>query len=152
MEIIALGEVLRQEIVSKHLEQGNRLAAVGDSSGAIKEFQTALALDPQNANVAQRLHDVTPPDENPEHKHVLELLAAWTRLICSPRQEKKLSPAGDTKQLFTQIGTAFGISMVFDQNLTARSLRFDLDNVDFYTVMEVARKNDEDFLGARFQP
>ncbi|HEV7550401.1 MAG TPA: hypothetical protein VGP65_01900 [Candidatus Angelobacter sp.] len=146
MEIIALGEVLRQEVVSKHLEQGNRLAAVGDSSGAIQEFQTALTLDPQNANVVQRLHDVTPPDENSEHKHVLELLASVDQIDLQPLPGKKsFHLQGDTKQLFTQIGTAFGISMVFDENLTTRSLRFDLDNVDFYTVMQIAGKMTKTF-------
>src|ERR1700761_7037986 len=42
LEIMALNEVLRQEVVSKYLEQGNRLAAAGDSIGAMQQFQTAL--------------------------------------------------------------------------------------------------------------
>ena len=84
MEIMALSEVLRQEVVSKYLEQGNRLAAAGDSNGATQQFRTALAVDPQNANVAQRLHDVSPVDEDPDHKHVLQSFV-WQNLDLAPR-------------------------------------------------------------------
>ena len=146
IEVMTLGEMLRQEIVSKHLVQGNRLANAGDSSGAIQQFQTAHAIDPQNANVAQRLHDVTPPDQDPDHAHVLELLASVDQIDLQPGPGKKnFHIQGDTRQLFTQIGTAFGITMMFDQNLTSRSLRFDLENVDFYTVMYIAGKMTKSF-------
>jgi general secretion pathway protein D len=146
MEIMALSEVLRQEVVSKYVEQGNRLAAAGDSSGAIQQFQTARAIDPQNANVAQRLHDVSPVDEDPDHKHVLELLASVDQIDLQPLPGKKsFHLEGDTKQIFTQIGNTFGIVMAFDQNLATRSLRFDLDNVDFYTVMQIAGKMTKTF-------
>src|SRR6478736_5716604 len=57
VEFITIGERLRQQIVGVHLEQGNRLASAGDSLGAVKEFRIALAIDPQNPYVAQRLHD-----------------------------------------------------------------------------------------------
>src|SRR5215471_21769880 len=48
VEYITLAEVLRQQIVGNHLEQGNHLAAAGDTSGAMKEFSIALGIDPQN--------------------------------------------------------------------------------------------------------
>src|SRR5580765_4364612 len=76
IEFITLGEMLRQQIVGGHVEQGNRLAAAGDTNGAIQRFRTALAMDTANAYVAQRLHDVAPPDEDPEHRHVQQLLAS----------------------------------------------------------------------------
>lgn len=146
MEVLSLGEILRQEIVGKHVEQGNRLAAAGDPNGALQQFQTAKAIDPQNANVAQRMHDVAPPDDDPEHKHVLELLAAVDQIDLQPSSGKKsFHLQGDTKQIYNQIGTAFGIFMQFDQNLTSRQVRFDLENVDFYTVMQVAGKMTKTF-------
>jgi general secretion pathway protein D len=146
IEVASLGEILRQEIVGKQVEQGNRLASVGDSKGAIQKFQSALAIDPQNANVAQRLHDVTPPDQDPDHKHVLELLASVDQINLQPSAGKKsFHVQGDTKALYNQIGTAFGIFMQFDQNLNGRPVRLDLENVDFYTVMEIAGKMTKTF-------
>lgn len=146
VEFITMGEMLRQQIVGVHLEQGNRLAAAGDAGGAVQQFHTALAIDPQNAYVAQRLHDVMPPDPNPENKHVLELLASVDQIDLQPAPGKKsFHMQGDTRQLFTQIGAAFGIFMQFDQTLNSRMLRFDLDNVDFFTVMEIAGKMTKTF-------
>lgn len=146
LEFITTSEMLRQQIVGGYLEQGNRLAAAGDSNGAVERFRTALAIDPQNAYVAQRLHDVVPPDNDPSHKHVLELLASVDQINLQPAPGKKsFHLQGDTRQLYTQIGTAFGVLMQFDQNLNSRMLRFDLDNVDFYTVTEIAGKMTKTF-------
>jgi general secretion pathway protein D len=146
LEFITTGEMLRQQIVGGHLEQGNRLAAAGDTSGAIERFRAALAIDPQNAYVAHRLHDVAPPDDDPDHKHVLELLASVDQINLQPAPGKKsFHLQGDTRQVYTQIGTAFGIFMQFDQNLNSRTLRFDLDNVDFSTATEIAGKMTKTF-------
>ena len=146
MEFITMSEMLRQQIVGEHVEQGNRLAAAGDTSGAMQRFRMALGMDPQNAYVAQRLHDVAPPDEDPEHRHVLELLASVDQINLQPSPGKKnFHMQGDTRQLYNQIGTAFGIFMQFDQNMNSRILRFDLDNVDFYTVMAMAGKMTKTF-------
>ena len=146
VEFVTLGEMLRQQIVGRHLEQGNRLAAAGDQAGAMQQFGTALGIDPQNAYIAQRLHDVTPPDPDSEHRHVLELLASVDQINLQPAAGKKsFHMQGDTRQLYNQIGAAFGIFMQFDSTMSSRIVRFDLDNVDFYTVMELAGKMTKTF-------
>ncbi|HEU4415945.1 MAG TPA: hypothetical protein VFT65_14260 [Candidatus Angelobacter sp.] len=146
VEYLTTAEILRQQLVGDHLEQGNRLAAGGDSDGASKHFRTALGIDPQNTYVAQRLHDVAPPDPDPEHAHLMQLLAAVDEINLQPLAGRKsFHTQGDVRQLYTQIGTTFAISMQFDQNMTNRSLRFDLDNVDFYTAMEMAGKMTKTF-------
>ena len=66
---------------------------------------------------------------------MLELLASVDQINLQPAPGRKsFHLQGDTRQIYTQIGAAFGISMQFDQNLTSRIIRFDLDNVDFYTA------------------
>jgi general secretion pathway protein D len=141
VEFMTMGEMLRQQIVGQHVEAGNHLAAAGDPLGAAQRFRTALSIDPQNSYVAQRLHDVAPPDGDSEHKHVLELLASVDQINLQPAPGRKnFHLQGDTRQVYTQIGAAFGVSMQFDQNLTSRIIRFDLDNVDFYTAADIAGK------------
>ena len=146
VEFMTMGEMLRQQIVGEHMEAGNHLAAAGDPKGAAQRFRMALAIDPQNSNAAQRLHDVEPPNEDAEHKHVLQLLASVDQINLQPTPGRKsFHVQGDTRQLYTQIGAAFGVSMEFDQNLTSRVIRFDLDNVDFYTATDVAGKMTKSF-------
>ena len=146
MEYITMAEMLRQQIVGTHLEAGNRLAEAGDRAGAIQQFQIAQGIDPQNAYVAQRLHDIAPPDPDPEHKHVLELLASVDQINLQPAPgSKNFHLQGDTRQIYTQIGTTFGVSMQFDQGMNSRNLHFDLDNVDFYTAMQLLGKMTKTF-------
>lgn len=139
MEFMTMGEMLRQQIVGEHVEAGNHLAAAGDPNGAAQRFRTALSIDPQNAYVAQRLHDIEPIEGDAEHKHVLQLLASVDQINLEPAPGRKsFHIQADTRQVYTQIGAAFGVFMQFDQNLTSRIIRFDLDNVDFYTATQVA--------------
>jgi hypothetical protein len=146
VEYITTGEMLRQQIVAQQVENGNHLAAAGDPVGAVQRFRNALAVDPQNAYAAQRLHDVMPPDSDSEHQHVLQLLASVDQINLQPAAGKKsFHLQGDTRQIYTQIGTAFGVFMQFDQGLNSRILRFDLDNVDFYTATSVAGKMTKTF-------
>src|SRR5882757_10973919 len=68
VEFMTMGEMLRQQIIGQQVEAGNHLAAAGDPIGAAQHFRAALSIDPQNAYLAQRLHDVAPPDGDSEHK------------------------------------------------------------------------------------
>ena len=146
VEFMTMGEMLRQQIVGEHMEAGNHLAAAGDSAGAAQRFRMALSIDPQNSYAVQRLRDVDPPDGDAEHKHVLQLLASVDQINLEPAPGRKnFHFQGDTRQLYTQIGAAFGVFMEFDSNLTSRVIRFDLDNVDFYTATELAGKMTKSF-------
>jgi general secretion pathway protein D len=146
VEFMTMGEMLRQQIVGEHMEAGNHLAAAGDSAGAAQRFRMALSIDPQNSYAAQRLRDVEPPDGDAEHKHVLQLLASVDQINLEPAPGRKnFHFQGDTRQLYSQIGAAFGVFMEFDSNLTSRVIRFDLDNVDFYTATELAGKMTKSF-------
>ena len=146
VEFMTMGEMLRQQIVGDHMEAGNHLAAAGDSAGAAQRFRMALSIDPQNSYAAQRLRDVEPPDGDAEHKHVLQLLASVDQINLEPAPGRKnFHFQGDTRQLYSQIGAAFGVFMEFDSNLTSRVIRFDLDNVDFYTATELAGKMTKSF-------
>lgn len=146
VEFMTMGEMLRQQIVGEHMEAGNHLAAAGDSMGAAQRFRMALSIDPQNAYAAQRLHDVDPPEGDAEHKHVLQLLASVDQINLEPAPGRKnFHLQGDTRQLYSQIGAAFGVFMEFDQNLTSRVIRFDLDNVDFYTAADLAGRMTKSF-------
>ncbi len=146
VQYLTLREILRQQIVGEYVEQGNHLAAAGDNTGAAQRFRSALEIDPQNAFVAQRLRDVAPPDGDPEHHRIMQLLASVDDINLEPAPGKKsFHIQGDTRQAYTQIGNAFGITMRFDQSMNSKSLRFDLDNVDFFTVMNLMGKMTKTF-------
>jgi general secretion pathway protein D len=136
---LTLRELLREQLAAKYLERGNLLAQLGDSAGARAQFQSALALDPANAYVQQRLRDVAPPGPAEEKR---------VQMLASVDQTEVMPAAGrhsfhlqlDTRALYEQIGKAFAVSVQFDSTLTPRQVRLDVDNVDFQTAMAVAGK------------
>jgi Flp pilus assembly secretin CpaC len=145
LEYITMSEMLRQQIVSDHLQRGDRLAEKGDTPAAAEQFRQALAVDPQNSYVMQRLRDIL-PQEDPEKRHTLELLASVDQINLSPTAGKKTFHfQGDVRSAYMQIGAAFGIFMQFDQALPSRTLRFDLDDVDFYTATAIVGKMTKTF-------
>src|SRR5258707_9737721 len=145
IEYLSAQETLRQQIVGGHLERGNHLAEAGDIAGAAATFREALSIDPPNSYLQQRLRDVSPLNDA-ERPHPLELLASVDQINLAPTPGKNnIHLRGDTRSLYTQIGKTFGIFMQFDQGMNSRSLRFDLDDVDFYMAMELAGKMTKTF-------
>jgi type II secretory pathway component GspD/PulD (secretin) len=132
-EYLLTREMLRQQIVSSYLNRGNKLAEDGDTKAAATQFKEALARDPENSYAQQRLHDVSGDDS--DHQKVMQLLAGVNNVELMPASGKRNIHAGpDMRSVYTQIGQAFGVTFDFDQTVTNRQIRIDLDNVDFDTV------------------
>src|SRR5215813_12768854 len=131
-------EILRQKIASQYLERGNAKSVAGDLAGAAAQFRLALAIDPQNSYLIQRLRDVSPADD-PERRRTLQLLASVDQIDLVPSSGKaSIHVRGDTRALYTQIGQVFKVTFQFDQAMNSRPVRFDLDDVDFYTAIRLA--------------
>jgi general secretion pathway protein D len=138
-EYLTARELLRGQIAGKHIEHGNVLAELGDEKGADAQFKSALALDPQNGYAQERLHELSPEDA--EHEHVLQLLASVEEVEVIPNAGKSnFHINGDTRQLYDAIARAFGITVAYDSGLTSQRVRFDVDDLDFYTAMKLAGK------------
>jgi general secretion pathway protein D len=134
-EYLLLREMIRQQIVSGYLNEGNRLASTGKNDAAAEQFKEALSRDPENTYAQQRLHDVSGTAENPDKARLMQLLAGVNNVDLQPAAGKRSIHAGpDMRSVYTQIGNAFGVFFNFDQSVTNRQIRIDLDNVDFYTV------------------
>lgn len=140
MEYITARELLRSRIAGSYIDHGNLLAEIGDLKGAEAQFKGALAIDPENEYAQGRLHDVV-PDDDPEHEHVLQLLASVEDVNVAPKSGRSnFHVQGDTRQIYDAIGKAFGVSVAYDTSLTSQRARFDVDNLDFYTAMRLAGK------------
>ena len=144
-EYMTAREALRQQVVGRHLEQGNRMAEAGNLSGAQAQFREALSTDPQNTYAQQRLHDVLPSDD-PDRPRTLQLLASVDQIDLAPTPgPASIHVRGDTRSVYTQVGKIFGVTFRFDDAVTSRQLRLDLDNVDFYTATQLIGKMSKTF-------
>ncbi|HYL92955.1 MAG TPA: hypothetical protein VEW69_07335 [Alphaproteobacteria bacterium] len=133
-------ELLRQQVVNRYLENGNRLAQAGYPEAARGQFNAALSFDPENLYLQQRLRDVAPAEDG-YRQHVLEMLAMVEDVEVKPSPGvRSFHLRGSPTALYQEIGKAFGITMQFDPTLVPRALRFDVDDVDFNSAMALAGK------------
>jgi general secretion pathway protein D len=55
---------------------------------------------------------------------------------------------GDVQGLFTELASAYGMTVEFDESVKARQVRFYVDNVDFFTALNLACKVSESMWAA----
>jgi tetratricopeptide (TPR) repeat protein len=138
VEFLTARELVRQQLIYNHLERGNSALAGGNQVEALAEFRLALHLDPENQFARQRLNDA---------------LGEWAPRASGPPQilvnagQLRLVPGtgraefhfrGDSRDFLTEVATAYGVTAIMDDSVQSRRVRFDIQNVDFYTAMQAA--------------
>jgi len=131
-------EMVRQQLVFKAMQRGNQAMAAGNEAVAAVEFRTALRLDPENSFAQQRMQDVLAEKAPP--------LAAKPQVV-ETSGEIRLAPLevsrsfhyrGDSRGLLSQVASTYGMDAIFDDSVVSRRLRFDVENIDFFTAMLLA--------------
>ncbi|MBI2677483.1 MAG: hypothetical protein HYX28_01735 [Candidatus Koribacter versatilis] len=139
-EYTSAREIVRQRMVMKHLERGNRYLADKRQVESLAEFRSAVELDPTNEFAQQRLRDAL-GDDAPR-------IAASLRLV-EDSGETELAPQsgtrdfhfrGDTRGLIEEIARKFSVAVSFDSSFSARSVRFDVEGADFGVAMSTAMR------------
>ena len=145
-EYISAREMLRQQMVTNHIEAGNEFLRANNTIAATSEFSRAVALDPHNEYALQRLQDALPSQYVDSTS--LEPLSPSLSVVL---QSKPVIPApqpgvrdfhlkGSSRNVLEQIATAFGIKLLFDDSVNTKNIRFDMDAVDFFTAFGEACK------------
>jgi len=139
LEYATAREVLRQKIVYDRVQNGNTLLLANKDGAAAAEFREALKLDPENAFALQRLEDSA--------QFKPKASVSGIRVVDEPGQ-LRLEPhadvrgsyhfRGNTRALYETIGDTFGLTPKFDESVTPRQVRFDIEDVDYPTAMRMA--------------
>jgi tetratricopeptide (TPR) repeat protein len=136
MAIAGRTATLRSRLVRGHVENAERLGLAGNIAQATEELRAAMRIDPTNRVVAERIAQMEAmKDDEPS-----QLPRAPTQIEGLPRLNVKdgkhnFDLRGDTKTAYEQVALAFGIKATFDPELSPRSVRLRVDDVDFKTAM-----------------
>jgi general secretion pathway protein D len=138
IEFLTARELARQQLIYDHLERGNSALTGGNQVQALAEFRMALRLDPENQFARQRLTDAlgewAPPASGPPR-----ILADAGQLRLVPGTGRaEFHFRGDSRELLTQVAKAYGVTAISDDSVATRRVRFDIQDVDFYTAMQAA--------------
>jgi type II secretory pathway component GspD/PulD (secretin) len=106
---------------------------------AAAEFRAALDLDSENEYARERLQEAGQEFASALPRPLSLRLADSGVLHVEPRQDlATFHYSGDVRGLFTQLSAAYGVSAQFDDSVPARQVRFNLDDVDFFTAVKLA--------------
>src|SRR5712664_2643589 len=126
---------LRSKLVRVYTEAAERDALAGHMDQATEELAAALRIDPGDTIVAERLAQMKTMADEPPPRPVTEI-SGLPKLQPQPGK-RSLNLRGDTKTVFEQAASAFGIKAVFDPDLGPRTVRLRLDDVDFFTAVSI---------------
>jgi tetratricopeptide (TPR) repeat protein len=135
VEYLTAREMTRQHLAGMHLERGNSDLSNGRQVEALAEFRTALNLDPQNEFAQQRISDALGPV--PVHPaSPPQMVASADALTTKPSDVlHNIHYRGDSRGLLTAVAASYGLTVVFDDTVPSRRVRFDIEDADFATAM-----------------
>ena len=136
VEFSTAREIVRQRLVFDHIEKGNAQIAGGHAIEAEAEYQTALSIDPDNTFARERLEEAMPVPATAPRQPV-EIVEDSGLLEIKPKAGvQDFHLRGDSRDVLTKVAGAFGVTVIFEDNVRSRPVRFDIEQVDFYTAMQ----------------
>ena len=138
LQYATLRELTRQQLVYDHLQRGNAALANNQPIEALGEFRNVLHIDPNNDFARQRVNEAI-DHGGTGNRHSPQLIEQSDEIRLIPRDNvQSFHFRGDSKQLLTQVASAYGISATIEDSVVSRRVRFDVDDVGFYLAMQLA--------------
>ena len=138
LDYVTAREVLRQQLIARHLEHGNTELESGKQVEALADFRAALKLDSTNVFAQERLRDAL-GDSAPQTTTPAQVVAESPVIRLAPATNlSSFHFRGDIRELFRDIAQAYGVSVQVEDSVPFRRVSFEIDNVDFYKAMLAA--------------
>jgi general secretion pathway protein D len=132
-------EVVKAQLVFDHVQHGNILMLESSRAQAAAEFRKALDLDVENQFVRERLAEAS-LEQVPALPRALPVrIADSGEIHLEPKDGRAtFHYSGEARGLFAELSDAFGVSVQFDDPPPTRQVRFNVDDVDFFTALKLA--------------
>ena len=132
-------EVVKAKLVFDHVERGNALLYEQANARAAAEFRAALDLDPDNQFARERLQEATRVAAPALPGVLPERLAESQEIHLEPPHDRATFHfTGDTRSLFAELAAAYKMTVQFDDSVKPREVRFNVDDLDFFTALKLA--------------
>jgi general secretion pathway protein D len=139
-------ERLRFPAASAHVAKGEKLSEQGDQTGALTEYLRAIEIDPSNELAHQDIQKtkdkiaVKPNQETsiPENKaEELTEVGAPVQLKPISNEPLTLHMTEDSKVVYSTVGKAAGINVLFDPEYTSKRIQVDIANVSLLDALRI---------------
>jgi general secretion pathway protein D len=140
-QFYAAREVAKSQLVFQHTERGDALLSDGLRDPAAAEFRAALKLDPDNDYLEGRLAESLRNEAAANSSALPAVLANSSEVHLQPKTDRAtFHYRGDVRGLFTELASAYGVAIEFDDSVQSKTVRFYVDDVDFFTALDLACK------------
>ena len=138
VQFLTAREVVKAQLVFDHVQRGNLLMLENARARAAAEFRAALDLDPENQFARERLADAT-AEMAPALPRALPVrIADSGEIHLEPKDGRAtFHYSGEVRGLYAELSAAFGVTAQFDDSVQARQVRFNVDDVDFFTALKL---------------
>jgi general secretion pathway protein D len=139
MQFLTARELVKAQLIFDHIQRGNLLLLEDARAHAGAEFRAALELDAENEFARERLAEATRELAPALPRGLPVGLADSGEIHLEPRGDRAtFHYSGDVRGLFTELSAAYGVTAQFDDSVQARQVRFNVDDVDFFTALKLA--------------
>jgi general secretion pathway protein D len=138
-QFLTARELVKAQLVFNHVERGNDLLLQSSRAQAAGEFRAALDLDPENQFARERLEEARSGSSPEPPRAAPAVLSDAGEIHLEPRNDRATFHfSGDIRGLFAELAAAYGVTPQFDESLQNRQVRFNVDDVDFFTAVKLA--------------
>lgn len=139
MQFLTAREVVKAKLIFNHIQKGNLLLLEDARAHAGAEFRAALDLDAGNEFARERLAEATRELPPALPRALPVALVDSGEIHLEPKDGRAtFHYSGDVRGLFTELSAAYGVTPQFDDSLQTRQVRFNVDDVDFFTALKLA--------------
>lgn len=139
MQFLTAREVVKAQLVYNHIEHGNLLMLENARARAAAEFRAALDLDVENQFARERLAEATREIAPAMPRALPVRVVDSVEIHVEPKDgSATFHYSGDVRGLFTEVSAAFGVTPQFDDSVQARQVRFNVEDVDFFSALKLA--------------
>jgi len=137
VDYVTAREITRAQLAMNAINRGNHALEENKEIVAMAEFRKALEFDPQNEFASQRLRESVWRAASGSNN--LRIVDSSKPVVLEPNpSHHDFHFRGDAQSLLTEVGKAYGISVMFDESVKRTQTRFDIEDVNFATAMEAA--------------
>jgi hypothetical protein len=139
IQFLTAREVVKAQLVFNHVQRGNLLLGENSRPLAAAEFRAALDLDASNQYARERLEEATRELAPAPPRTLPVRLADSGEIHLEPRDDRAtFHYSGDVRGLFAELSAAYGVTAQFDDSVQPRQVRFNVDDVGFFTALKLA--------------
>jgi len=138
-KFLSAREMMKAQRSFQHTERGDAFLADAQREQAAAEYRAALNLDPDNAYTQERLAEAVRDPSRPALSGMAAMVADSSEIHLQPKEARAtFHYRGDVRGMFAELASAYGVNPEFDDSVQTKTVRFYVDDVDFFTALSLA--------------